>query len=58
MANEIAVSTNYKYGFSVPQKPVFKAKKGLSPHIVQEISWLKNEPEWMRDFRLRALEIF
>jgi len=48
----------YKYGFHDPEKYVFKARKGLSPEVVEEISWLKNEPDWMRRFRLRALEIF
>ena len=57
MANGI-LQTPYKYGFSVPQKPVFRAKKGLSKRIVEEISWIKDEPSWMREKRLRALEIF
>ncbi len=47
-----------KYGFYDPEKYVFKAKKGLNREIVEEISWMKNEPEWMRKFRMRALEIF
>ena len=47
-----------KYGFYDPEKYVFKAKKGLKREIVEEISWMKNEPEWMRNYRLRALEIF
>ncbi len=48
----------YKYGFAMPERYVYKARKGLSREIVEEISWLKGEPEWMREFRLRALEIF
>ncbi len=47
-----------KYGFYDPEKYVFKAKKGLNREIVEEISWMKNEPEWMLNYRLRALEIF
>ncbi len=47
-----------KYGFYDPEKYVFKARKGLSREIVEEISWMKNEPEWMRQFRLRALDLF
>jgi Fe-S cluster assembly protein SufB len=47
-----------KYGFYDAEKYVFKAKKGLSREIVEEISWMKNEPEWVRKYRLRALEIF
>lgn len=36
----------------------FKAKKGLSAAIVKEISAHKNEPVWMTEFRLKALEQF
>jgi len=36
----------------------FKPKKGLNQQIVKDISEQKNEPAWMTDFRLRALEIF
>ena len=48
----------YKYGFAMPERYVYKARKGLSREIVEEISWIKGEPDWMREFRLRALEIF
>ena len=48
----------YKYGFVTEEKPVFKAKKGLSEEIVRQISAHKEEPEWMLEFRLKALEIF
>ena len=36
----------------------YKSKKGLNRQIVTEISDKKNEPGWMTDFRLKALEIF
>ena len=36
----------------------FEPKKGLDRDIVEQISEMKGEPEWMRDYRLRALEIF
>lgn len=48
----------YKYGFHDPEKYIYKAKKGLSKEIVEEISGLKGEPDWMREFRLKALSIF
>lgn len=51
-------SDTYKYGFHDPEAAVFKTKKGLSAKVVQQISEHKQEPGWMRDFRLRALEIF
>ena len=57
---KVDVGTDYKekYGFFVPEDFVFKAKRGLNPEIVKEISWMKKEPEWMLKFRLRSLEIF
>jgi Fe-S cluster assembly protein SufB len=49
----------YQYGFHDPtDKYVFKSRKGLDTDIVRQISALKNEPEWMREFRLQALDIF
>lgn len=36
----------------------YKIKKGLTPEIIEEISKQKNDPEWMRDFRLKALETY
>ncbi|HEX4069475.1 MAG TPA: hypothetical protein VHX42_05245, partial [Candidatus Babeliales bacterium] len=39
-------------------KPFFKTPKGLNKNIVEEISRKKNEPAWMLEFRLKALEIF
>ena len=47
-----------KYGFSKPERSVFKTRKGLDREIVEEISFMKGETTWMRDFRLRAYEIF
>src|SRR5213082_2500603 len=57
---KVDVGTDYKekYGFFVPEEYVFKAKRGLNPEIVKEISWMKQEPEWMTKMRLRSLEIF
>jgi len=55
------IKENYgeKYGFSVPETGyAFKSRKGLDREVVAQISEMKNEPQWMRDFRLRALETF
>ena len=49
---------DYKYGFSFPDKSVFKTRKGLNEQIVRDISENKGEPEWMLEFRLRSLEAF
>lgn len=48
----------YKYGFSMPENYKFRAEKGLSSAIVSQISALKEESEWMREFRLKAYRIF
>ncbi len=47
-----------KYDFITTTNSVFKARKGLDAEVVAQISELKDEPEWMREFRLEALEIF
>lgn len=47
-----------KYDFVTQTTGVFKARKGLDADIVAQISEMKNEPAWMREFRLEALEIF
>jgi Fe-S cluster assembly protein SufB len=50
---------NYeRYGFHQPEKYLIKMDKGLSRRVVEEISAYKNEPSWMRDFRLKSLDIF
>lgn len=47
-----------KYNFRTETTGVFKAKKGLSEEVVHQISDMKNEPEWMRKFRLDSLAEF
>ena len=36
----------------------YKIQKGLTPEIIKEISKQKNDPEWMKEFRLKALEVY
>ncbi|HEY46817.1 MAG: Fe-S cluster assembly protein SufB [Anaerolineae bacterium SM23_ 63] len=48
----------YKYGFSDPDVSVFKTRKGLDREVVEQISHMKGEPEWMLEFRLKALQHF
>jgi len=47
-----------KYDFHTESHAVFKAEKGLSSRIVAQISEMKDEPAWMREFRLKSLDIF
>jgi Fe-S cluster assembly protein SufB len=53
------VGNDYKYGFHDQEADyAFKSGKGLTREIVEQISKMKNEPEWMLKFRLRSLDIF
>src|SRR6267143_1624492 len=52
------LTKDYKYGFSDPEQYSLKSRRGLDPEIVKQISAFKKEPEWMLQFRLRALDIF
>jgi Fe-S cluster assembly protein SufB len=53
-----SVKSEYKYGWSQPENYVFKARKGLDHDIVEQISRMKSEPDWMRELRHQALDIF
>jgi Fe-S cluster assembly protein SufB len=52
------IGNDYKYGFHDEENYFFKSARGLSPELVASISEHKNEPEWMRKFRLKSLEYF
>ena len=47
-----------RYGFHDAENYLYKAPKGLSRELVEKISEFKSEPQWMREFRLKALEHF
>jgi Fe-S cluster assembly protein SufB len=57
-AQVLADIGDYKYGFRDPDTSVFKSEKGLNRKVVEQISGMKGEPQWMLDFRLKALEHF
>jgi Fe-S cluster assembly protein SufB len=52
------LGNDYKFGFHDPEEYFFKSGRGLNPEVVAMISEHKNEPEWMRERRLKALEYF
>jgi len=53
------VKADYKYGFHMGEEDYsFKSGKGLTREIVVKLSKMKNEPEWMLEYRLKALDIF
>ncbi|HCT96590.1 Fe-S cluster assembly protein SufB [Vagococcus sp.] len=55
---EIPVVGDYQYGFRDDVESVYSTGKGLTEDIVREISRVKEEPEWMLDFRLKSLATF
>jgi len=59
MATENLDMDYSKYDFKdSTEMYVHLSKKGLTKDTVREISQLKDEPEWMLNFRLRAYDVF
>ena len=55
---EQAIKSEYKYGFHDNNVNIETFDKGLSEDVVRRISEIKSEPEWMLEYRLKALDIF
>ena len=55
---EIKFQEDYKYGFKDEDTSILNTGKGLNEEVVKQISKLKNEPDWMLEFRLKALKSF
>ncbi len=49
---------DYRFGFAMPEKPVYTTGQGLDVKVVEQISSIKNEPEWMTKFRLEAYKTY
>ena len=47
-----------RYDFKNPETYRLRIAKGLSREVVEQISDFKKEPEWMREYRLRAYDHF
>ncbi len=47
-----------EYDFKADAKVVFSTGKGLNEEVVKAISEHKGEPEWMKEYRLKALKAF
>ncbi|OGK62289.1 Fe-S cluster assembly protein SufB [Candidatus Roizmanbacteria bacterium RIFOXYB2_FULL_38_10] len=56
--NNHQFDSEVKYGFSMPEKHVYRAKKGLNISVVKSISKLKREPLWMLEKRQKAYQYF
>ena len=48
----------YALGWRDVENYVFKPKKGLDLAIIEEMSWMKGEPDWMRQLRLKSYRHF
>lgn len=58
MAKEVPEMEGYKYGFHDGDISVFRTERGLTRNVVEKISSMKEEPEWMLEKRLKAFDIF
>ena len=58
MANIDIDLGKYSLGWSDPEKNVFKPEKGLNEDIIRKMSEIKEEPEWMLEYRLDAYKKF
>ncbi|RSL34118.1 Fe-S cluster assembly protein SufB [Salibacterium salarium] len=58
MAKQMPEMEEYQYGFHDKDVSIFRSERGLTEDIVREISSIKEEPEWMLNFRLKSLEQF
>ncbi|MCK4657768.1 MAG: Fe-S cluster assembly protein SufB, partial [candidate division Zixibacteria bacterium] len=47
-----------KYGFHDPEEYFLKGARGVSHEVVEMISRMKAEPDWMREFRHKAFDVF
>jgi len=47
---------DYQYGFHDKEDYVYKSERGLDRAKVEQISRMKDEPEWMLEFRLKAYD--
>ncbi|HEX7463294.1 MAG TPA: Fe-S cluster assembly protein SufB, partial [Actinomycetota bacterium] len=52
------LSKGYRFDWKDPEHSIFEPKRGLSEAVVAELSERKDEPDWMRKFRLKAYRHF
>ena len=44
--------SKYSLGWSDETEYAFVPEKGINENVIEQISWWKGEPKWMRDLRL------
>ena len=47
----------YDFRYEESEKDFYRIESGLTPDIVTKISEEKGDPEWMREVRLKSLEL-
>ena len=55
---ELSGFSDSPYDFRYEEKGFYRNKNGLTAEIVEKLSEDKNDPEWMRIFRLKSLQIY
>ena len=58
MSDAITEIVRDMYDTKGTMAPKYKVDSGLTPDIIKTISDEKNDPAWMREFRLKSLEIY
>ena len=48
----------YDFKYEEKEEDFYKVRQGLDKSIVERISEEKNDPQWMKEFRLKSLELF
>ena len=56
--DDVKFQEDYKYGFKDKDTSILKTGIGLNEDIIRQISHLKNEPEWMLEYRLKSFKAF
>ena len=55
---DIKTMDSSPYDFRYEEKGFYRNKSGLTEDIVRKLSEDKNDPEWMREFRLASLKLY
>ena len=56
--DDVKFQEDYKYGFKDKDVSILKTGIGLNEDIIRQISKLKNEPDWMLEYRLKSYKAF
>ena len=48
----------YDFRYEESEKDFYRIEEGLNPEIVKKLSEEKGDPDWMKEFRLKSLELY